>query len=250
VTDRAIVASRELDELEAALERRFRVTETRIDVGARPFVIRHPASAEELISEEDFARDERLPYWADIWPSARVLAARVLEESGAGRSLIELGCGAGLVSAAAAVAGFDVTATDYYEDALRFARVNANRNAGRDVATRLLDWRDIPADIGVFDCVVASDVLYERTYGALVASVLARLVAPGGFALVADPGRVSRDDFLRSLDPLGLAVVDRDDVVYEEGAIRQTIALIRIERAVRVTTPDSGPRTPADRSAP
>ena len=242
--------SDEVDELQTSLERRFRVTETRVEVGARSFVVRHPASADELINEEDFARDERLPYWADIWPSARVLAARLLEENGAGRSLVELGCGAGLVSAAAAMAGFDVTATDYYEDALRFARVNANRNAGRDIATRLLDWRDIPRDIGRFDCVVASDVLYERTYGALVASVLARLVAPGGFAFVADPGRIARDDFLRSLEPLGLAVARRDDVAYEEGAIRQTIALIRVAPPVQVTSPWVGPRTPADRSAP
>jgi predicted nicotinamide N-methyase len=223
--------STELDELQASLERRFRVTETRVEVGARSFAIRHPASAEELISEADFERDERLPYWADIWPSARVLAARVLEENGAGRSLVELGCGAGLVSAAAATAGFDVTATDYYEDALLFARVNTNRNAGRDIATRLLDWRDIPADVGRFDCVVGSDVLYERAYGTLVAQTLATLLAPDGFALIADPGRIARDDFLRALEPLGLATSRREDVGYEDGAIRQTIAIIRIQRA-------------------
>jgi len=221
--------SDEVDELQASLERRFRVTETRVEVGARSFVLRHPASAEDLISEEDFARDERLPYWADIWPSARVLAVRLLEEKGAGRSLIELGCGAGLVSAAAAIAGFSVTATDYYEDALRFARVNANRNAGRDVATRLLDWRDVPSDVGRFDCVVASDVLYERSYGPLVAELVARLIGPDGFALIADPGRVGRDDFLGTLEPLGLETT-RQDVPFDDGPIHQTIALIRVGR--------------------
>jgi ETFB lysine methyltransferase len=230
LTDSIVVRSDEITALETSLARRFRVSETRLDIAGRAFVMRHPANAEELISEEDFERDERLPYWADIWPSARVLAARLLDENGAGRSLIELGCGAGLVSATAAVAGFDVTVSDYYEDALRFARVNAALNAERDVGTRLLDWRAMPADVGEYDVVVASDVLYERAYGPLVAGALARLMTPDGFALIADPGRVSRDDFLRSLEPLGLAVTARDDVAYEEGAIRQTIALIRIER--------------------
>lgn len=229
--------SQELDELEAALERRFRVAETRIEIGGRMFAIRHPANAEELISEEDFDRDERLPYWADIWPSARVLAKRVLEENGAGRSLVELGCGAGLVSSAAAVAGFDVAATDYYEDALRFTRLNAHRNSGRDVATRLLDWRAMPDDSTGYDVVVASDVLYERAYGPLVASALARLLAVGGFALVADPGRVSRDDFLRSLDSLELVATRREDVVYEEGAIRQSISIIRVEHDASIAGP-------------
>jgi predicted nicotinamide N-methyase len=224
--------SHEVDELQASLGRRFRVTETRVDLSSRTLLILHPANADDLISEEDFVRDDRLPYWADIWPSSRVLAARLLEENGAGRSLIELGCGAGLVSSAAAIAGFDVVATDYYEDALLFARVNANRNAGRDIGTRLLDWRDVAHDIGRFDCVVASDVLYERTYGTLVASVFDRLLARDGFALMADPGRISRDDFLNSLEPLGLVVTGRVDVPYEEGAIRQTIAIIRIARLV------------------
>ena len=257
MTDRAIVESHELNALETSLERRFRVAETRVDVGRRSFVIRHPASAEELISDEDFERDERLPYWADIWPSARVLAGRILEGRGAGRPLIELGCGAGLVSCAAAVAGFDVVASDYYEDALRFARVNAHRVSGRDIATRLLDWRALPDDSTRYDCVVASDVLYERTYGPLVAAALGRLMAPTGFALIADPGRVSRDDFLRALDPLGLAVTRRDDVLYEEGAIRQTIALIRVERITSDDALFTDPRvhlstriqTPGDRSA-
>ena len=225
--------SHEVDELQASLERRFRVTETRVEISSRTFLIRHPANSDDLISEEDFVRDERLPYWADIWPSSRVLAARLLEENGAGRSLVELGCGSGLVSAAAASAGFDVVATDYYEDAMLFARLNANRNAGRDIGTRLLDWRNIAHDVGRFDCVVASDVLYEKTYGALVANVFDRLLAPGGFALMADPGRISRDDFLNSLGPLGLAVSGRVDVPYEEGEIRQTIAIIRIERSER-----------------
>jgi predicted nicotinamide N-methyase len=230
LTDRVVVESRELDELEASLERRFRMTKSRVEVGARTFVIRHPVSADELISQEDFDRDERLPYWADIWPSACVLAARVLDERGDGRSLIELGCGAGLVSAAAAVAGFDVTASDYYDDALRFARVNAYRNSGRNVATLSLDWRELPSDSTRYDCVVASDVLYERSYGPLVANAIAHFMAPGGVALVADPGRVSRDDFVRSLAPLGLGVSNRDEVSYEDGSIRQRIAVVRIER--------------------
>jgi ETFB lysine methyltransferase len=230
LTERVVAESAEIAELEESLERRFRVTETRVDVAGRPFAIRHPASAEELISEQDFERDERLPYWADIWPSARVLAARVLGENGGGRSLIELGCGAGLVSAAAAIAGFDVVASDYYDDALRFTRVNAYRNAGRDVETCLVDWRSLPSAARQFDCVVASDVLYERTYGPLVAGAIARFLAPNGFALVADPGRVARDDFLHSLEPLGLRVTGRNDVGFEEGSIRQTIALFRVEQ--------------------
>jgi hypothetical protein len=51
--------SHEVDELQASLERRFRVTETRVDLSSRTLVIRHPANADDLISEEDFVRDDR-----------------------------------------------------------------------------------------------------------------------------------------------------------------------------------------------
>ena len=231
--DRATVDTPDIAALEASLRRRFRVVETAVDVGTHTLNVLHPANADELISEEDFERDERLPYWADIWPSARVLAARVLADRGEGRSLIELGCGAGLVASAAAVAGFDVVVTDYYDDALRFARVNAHGNSGRDVAARHLDWRRPPPHVGQFDRVLASDVLYEHTYGPLVAEALAGLLSPTGHALVADPGRVARGEFLDSLAPIGLEVVDWDDVAYRDGEIRQTIAVMRIERRSR-----------------
>lgn len=30
-----------------------------------------PKSVDELINEEEFNHDGRLPYWADVWPGAR-----------------------------------------------------------------------------------------------------------------------------------------------------------------------------------
>src|SRR5437763_15437922 len=95
---------------------------TPVDLERRDVNILHPANADDLINEEDFIRDERLPYWADLWPSARTLARAMVEEQGRGGRLLELGCGSGLVSVAAAIAGFKVTATDYYDDALLFTQ--------------------------------------------------------------------------------------------------------------------------------
>ena len=221
----------ELRTLETSLRRRFRVVETELEAGDAEIALLHPASAEELIDEEDFARDERLPYWAEPWPSARVLASRIAAEQGEGRTLLELGCGAGLVATAAAMAGFKVTASDYYEDAVAFARVNAWRVAGRRIAGRLLDWRALPEDLPRWDWVVASDVLYERAYAELVAATIARTLAPGGRALIADPGRIAAAAFVDALPPLGLAVERIERAPFVEGAIRQTIDLWRAQWA-------------------
>jgi predicted nicotinamide N-methyase len=217
--------------LEESLRRRFRVAETEVVVGDRSISLLHPASAEELINERDFARDERLPYWAELWPSARILAGQVLGMSSTGSRVIELGCGSGLVACCAALAGFRVTVTDYYEDATRFARLNAWRNTGVAIRARMVDWRAIPAKLGRFELVLASDVLYERPYGALVAGAISKLLAPGGRAIVADPGRVGREPFLSALPERRLAVARARDLPYADGDIRQTITCYEIERA-------------------
>ncbi|HEY4218883.1 MAG TPA: methyltransferase domain-containing protein [Gemmatimonadaceae bacterium] len=224
--------------LETSLRRRFRVIETVVEIDGRSLEILHPASAEDLINELDFERDERLPYWAELWPSSRVLGELVLQMSGAGRTLLELGCGSGLVATCAALAGFDVVASDYYEDACRFAEVNASRNGTR-VRGMLLDWRALPAELPRFDVVIASDVLYERPYGALVAGVIDAAIAPDGIALLADPGRVGRDEFLAHLEPNGLVLRERSDLPFSDGEIKQTIGIFEVGRRGRESSPQT-----------
>ena len=216
--------------LEAVLSRRFRVVETSARMMNRTLAILHPASAEDLIDEKAFEQDERLPYWAELWPSARVLGEWILGIPGEGRTLLELGCGAGLVSTCAALAGYDVTVSDYYDDAIRFAQVNAWRNGATAPIGVAIDWRDLPDTLSRYDVVLASDVLYERPYGSFVAKTLAATLAPNGVAWLADPGRVARDAFVRALGPLGLAVADRTKIPFHEGTIRQTITVFEIRR--------------------
>src|SRR5262249_10323865 len=161
---------------------RFDVVERDVIVGGRTLRIAHPRDAEALIDEEAFARDDRLPYWADVWPSALALAAHVLTMAGAGRSALGPGCGGGGGSTAAALAGFAVTATDYYEDALAFTAANVTANTATRVESRLLDWRALPASGERFDVVLAADVLYERPYGRLVAAAIDALLRDDGVA--------------------------------------------------------------------
>ena len=226
-----MTATDELTELRATLERRFRTVLTVVPIDEQELEILHPANADDLISEADYVMDERLPYWADLWPSAQELARRVASESGLGKRLLELGCGSGLVTSAAAAARFDVTATDYYEDALLFARLNAWHNAGASITTRMVDWRALPDDLGTFDLVIASDVLYEKAYGTLVAEAFARAIAPRGRGLITDPGRLAAPAFLGECARLGLSAQLLERVPFVDGAIRQTIDVYELRRA-------------------
>jgi predicted nicotinamide N-methyase len=163
-------------------------------LGGREVEIARPADAEALLSEEAFEQEELLPYWAELWPSARVLAADLARRALGARRVLDLGCGLGLAAVGAALAGARVTATDWAPDALAYTAANAARN-GVAVETLRADWNAPDALVAraPWDLVVGSDLLYERRN---VAPLLALLPRLGAEALIADPGRAPAEAFL------------------------------------------------------
>ena len=217
-------------ELVESLERRFVTVNDDVQIGDTTVNVIRPRSAEDLIDEAAFERDERLPYWAELWPSSTVLANFVASDRRPRGRAVELGAGIGVVSIAAALAGHEVLATDYYEDALLFARANAWRNLGREIETTLVDWRTIPETLPRFDVVLASDVLYESRYAPLVASTIDRFLAPRGVAYVADPGRVAANAFVDACREISLGVTTAATRPYLAGKVRQTITVYEVTR--------------------
>ena len=222
------------DELREALGRRFNLADLRVELaaagGKRSFELERPSNSDDLISEQDYVLDERLPYWADLWASSRALGQVLLAERGEGRSLLELGCGLGLVSSAALAAGFCVTSSDYYEDALHVTRWNAWKNLGVEPAVRMVNWRELPRDLGSFDVVAAADVLYEEEYAGLVSACLARTLERHGTALIADPGRPMLGRFIDSLAEVELGVIDRQHIPVVDALGSHSVQVLRITR--------------------
>ena len=217
-----------IDQLEARLRQQFAVVEERIACVGREFNVLHPRSADELIDDDEFNIDERLPYWAEIWPSARVLAERLVDEPRTGGQLLELGCGCGYVALVAACLGFEVLATDYYEPACQFVTLNAVRHELPNITARLANWRDWPDDLGRFDLVVAADVLYDHEYCKLVAGVIARTLAPHGRGVVTDPGRRRAASFLDDCAAMGLAGERIARVPFDNGVDKPTVDVYRL----------------------
>ena len=216
------------DALVQALTSRFRTSIQDAVIDKQVYSILKPANADDLIREEDFVKDERLPYWADVWPSSIVLAGKLLELEGGGRTALELGCGVGLSTLAATTAGFDVLSTDYYQDALDVTRANVFRNLGTKARTRMVDWRHVPKDLGTFELVFASDVLYEKEYALLLPIILCSVLAPRGCALIADPGRVAAPMFIEACEAHGLIIRKKETRPFAAGEIRQQIDLYEI----------------------
>lgn len=189
---------------------------------------------EALLEDLDpvtFAEDERLPYWAELWPSSVALAQHVTQHLDmAGRRILELGCGLGLVGVVAALHGGRVLCTDYEPDALAFARHNARRNACQQIQFRLVDWRR-PALRRRYDYILASDVIYEaRNFGPLVA-VLQRYLARGGTAVFSEPGRVNAIPFFALLRKYGFAYHKTTQPLAWDGNHQIAVYTIRHGRA-------------------
>lgn len=167
----------------------------------RDLVIVRPRDSESLLDEGAFGDDEFIPYWADLWPSAELLARTVIGRSLRGARVLELGCGLGLPSIAAALAGGRVLATDWSAEAIAAVRGNAARNDA-SLDALVCSWQRPEAllERGPWDLVLAADVLYERRN---VAPLVALLDALGCEAWLADPGRAPAEQLLADLELAG-----------------------------------------------
>jgi len=170
------------------------VVEEVVAIDGRDLRLLRPRDAEALLDEAAFEHEEYLPYWAELWPSSLALARAVSARALRGARTLELGCGLGLPSIAAALSGGRVLATDWAPDAIAMARANAERN-GAELETMVCSWAE-PAPLlqrAPWDLVLASDVLYEARNGEALLPLLPRL---GREVWLADPGRPPAGRFL------------------------------------------------------
>jgi predicted nicotinamide N-methyase len=169
------------------------LVEETVRAGALTLEILRPPDPAALIDVERFKEEEYMPYWAELWASGVALAAAVADRDVDGLAVLELGCGLGVPSIAAALGGASVLAVDWAQEALDVTQQNAKRN-GASVETLLADWSK-PEPLlarAPFDLVLCADVLYEpRNVDALL-ELLPKLTAE---VLLGEPGRSTAGRF-------------------------------------------------------
>ena len=199
-----------------------------IPVGGLTLDVLMPPDAEALLDERAFEQEEEfLPYWAELWPSALALA-EVLAAAAPAR-MLELGCGLGVPSLVAALGGARVLATDWSPDAVELLPRNAAR-VGAEVEVARFAWTADPGALGRWPLVVGADVLYERRNAPQLLALLPEVVAEGGEAWIADPGRAAAPDFFAAARADGWATA----VVPHPGPATVTIhRLVRTRAGAR-----------------
>ncbi|MBY5812423.1 class I SAM-dependent methyltransferase [Rhizobium leguminosarum] len=129
------------------------------------------------------------PYWAYPWAGGAVLARHLLDrpEMVAGRHVLDLGAGSGLVAIAAAKAGAAmVTAVDIDANAIAAIGINAAIN-GVTIAVVAADIIGTPPPEA--DVLVVGDLFYDPALAVRVTAFLRRCQASGIEVLIGDPER-------------------------------------------------------------
>nr|WP_246405734.1 50S ribosomal protein L11 methyltransferase [Modestobacter versicolor] len=143
----------------------------------------------EAMETEGGGAGQDPPFWAAAWPGGQALARYVLDHPAtvAGRRVLDLGAGSGLVAVAALLAGATgvlASDPDPYSHAAIALNAELNGVSGIEVAGDLLD-DDPPA----VDVVLAGDVCYDREMTGRVLPFLGAAWLGGAAVFLGDPGR-------------------------------------------------------------
>lgn len=216
-------------------------TRIKVLVEGKTFWLDRPAGLDKVFDHPAvraaYAADEYIPYWADLWASARMLAKVILREPWANYSArfgtplhaLELGCGLGLGGIAALSRGLHVTFSDCDEAAMKFATGNATRNGFTSHDTLPIDFRDPPDRR--FPVLIGSDLMYEERLTEPLVDLIDRMLLPGGVALITDPDRQAAKSFRWRIQNAGLCVEAGLVRAGEPGGERTKGTLYRITRA-------------------
>ena len=129
------------------------------------------------------------PIFGVVWPSSKVLAHYISDYDTGSKRILEIGCGMALASLLLNKQHADITATDYHPESGIFLARNALLNEDEPISYKQVDWGDTEDDLGLFDLIIGSDLLYEEQHIALLANFIEDHSNQACEVVIVDPGR-------------------------------------------------------------
>lgn len=140
-----------------------------------------------------------------VWASGELLARLMYDFEIEGQRILEVGCGIAVASLVLNHRLADITATDYHPEVETFLFENTRLNGLRTIPFVRTGWNDAMADLGQFDIVIGSDLLYERGHAAELASFIDQHAKRHCKVMIIDPGRGHHARFGKHMTGLGYA---------------------------------------------
>ncbi len=129
------------------------------------------------------------PIFGVIWPSSLVLAHYMFDYKTGSKRILEVGCGMALSSLLLNKQCADITATDYHPEVQHFLQRNALLNEDKAISFEQVDWTDKSDNLGLFDLIIGSDLLYEDNHIESLANFIEGHSKPVCEVIIVDPGR-------------------------------------------------------------
>ncbi len=155
------------------------------------------------VAEKLGISDSLWPLFGVLWPSAHVLAHLMYEFDIEGKRILEVGCGMALASHVLSQRLADISTTDYHPEVGPFLTENIRLNEGRDIPFIRADWAEPEEELGLFDLVIGSDILYEKEHTELLSQFIHNHSHPVSEVVVVDPGRKNQGQFTKKMLALG-----------------------------------------------
>lgn len=177
-------------------------------IAGRKWLLDREADLETLwnrMDDETLDEDERLPYWAEVWPASILLGEWIVRNQDVvrGSHCLDVGCGLGLTALVASDVGAKTLAFDYAAEALHHARANAELNGVTQPLWAVMDWRSPAILPGKFDFIWAGDVLYEKRFFGPLTNLFRHALAPGGKIWIGEPVRTVSRPVWKDLEKAG-----------------------------------------------
>jgi len=165
------------------------------------------------------------PFWAFAWAGGQALARYLLDhpETVAGREVLDIGSGSGIVAIAAAMSG---AARVVAAEIDPFAAAAIALNTALNGVSVTVETRDLlnraAAGWGV---ALAGDICYEEQMSSRAVTLLRRIAARGRLALLGDPGRayLPRDGLVELARYTVLTSRELEDRDEREGVVWQVL---------------------------
>lgn len=143
------------------------------------------------------------PLFGVVWPSSQVLAHFISDYETGSKRILEVGCGMALASLLLNKMSANITATDYHPEVGKFLKRNTLLNEGNQIAFERVDWADKNDNLGTFDLIIGSDLLYEDPHIELLARFIERHSKPACEVILVDPGRGRKNKLSTRLAEFG-----------------------------------------------
>lgn len=145
------------------------------------------------------------PLFGVVWPSSLVLAHYMFDFETQSKRILEVGCGMALTSLLLNKQFADITATDYHPEAQKFLQRNTLLNEGDAIAFEQIDWANQNSNLGLFDLIIGSDILYEDGHIELLSGFIENHSNPTCEVIIVDPGRGRKNKLTKRMLEFGFS---------------------------------------------